>query len=309
MFYLNKEEERYYNKPPFLTISGIVLLTIILISYLSYKNFERSFEAQTVNIATKANKELENSMLYTENIANFIANQIVDKERLTKEEIAKILRNTKPRLDQKQDIFSQIFFDFIDKQDNIIVTESDGILANPYRITKEKRSWIESAKINTWKLIPAKKDKGIITQEIIIPCGFGISRKNGEFVGIITGGINVDKLQEKLKALTTSSYNITILDYENHIISTSDSYVTKQENKIKKEIEASNYNSGFINIEGNKFYYQKTEGYEFKILVGIEEQNYNKKLLQYSLPEIIDNLYLTAFLVILIYLIVRILFL
>ncbi|MBM5782755.1 MAG: hypothetical protein FJ368_04965, partial [Pelagibacterales bacterium] len=181
MFNRNKEKESYYKKPLVLTLTGVALI-VILISYLSYKNFERSFEAQTINIATKANKELEKSMLYTENIANFIANQIVDEDKLTKEEIAKILRNTKPRLDQKQDIFSQIFFDFIDKQDNIIVTESDGILANPYHITKEKRSWIESARINTWKLIPAKKDKGIITQELIIPCGFGISRKNGEFV-------------------------------------------------------------------------------------------------------------------------------
>lgn len=307
MFNLNKEDS-YYNKPLIFTITGIFLI-IILIVYLSYKNFERNFESQTINIATKATKELEKSMLYTENIANFIANQIVDKDKLTKEEIAKILRNTKPRLDQKQDIFSQIFFDFIDTDDNIIVTESDGVLKNPIHITKDQRSWIESARLSPWKLIPAKKDKGIITQEIIIPCGFGISRKSGEFVGIITGGINIGKLQEKLKAITNKTYNITLLDYDNYIISTSDSYIIKQESNIKKAIDSSISNSGFVEIDNNKFYYQKTEGYDFKILVGIDEQDYNKKLLQYSLPEIIDNFYLTAFLMLSLYLIIRILFL
>lgn len=301
-------EEKYYQKPLNIIIFGLILI-VILISYFSYKDFEKNFEKKAMNIATKANKELEKSMLYTENLANFIANQIIDAKQLTKTEIARILRNTKPRLDKKQDIFSEIFFDFIDPDDKIIVTESKGILEKPFHLEKDKRSWLIDAKITPWKLLPAKKDVGVLTKEVIIPCGFGISKRNGEFVGIITGGINVKKLQEKLNEFSSRNYNMTLIDYDNSIVFTSDSEVTNQEDQIKNAILESQDNAGFIKIDGNKFYYQKTDGYDFKILVGVDKKDYTNQFWEYSLPEILENFYLATFLVIYVYVIVRILFL
>lgn len=272
---MKKNKKIYYIKKLIITtIFLVVSLTIFF--FLSYHNSYKDFERNAIIIAENTASEVDETILYTENLANFIANQIVNEEKLDNKKIAKILFNTMPRLDQKQNIYSKIFFDFINPEGTILVTGLDGVLTKNYQLNDEEKSLILSAKNNPWKIIPAKKRKGVITQEIIIPCGFGITRENGEFLGIITGGINVSKLQNKLSRFTDKNYTISLIDGDNEILFTSAVNLEKNQLLLKEKISTLNSTekNGFIEVNKEKFYYQKAENSNFKVLIGINNQKF-----------------------------------
>ncbi len=294
-------------KKDYKLFTNVVVFGAILISFLalffSYRTFYLSSKETIKTTANKVNQQLGESLVYVENISNFIGNQIVEGGDSSKYTVARILLNSQPKIDQKsQDIFTWTLFDFINLRDEVIASSLKGALKAPIKVTQEKRSWIKDSKETPWKLLSSKVDAGIISGETIIPFGFGVAKKNGDLVGIISLGINVEKLQKKLESLASKSYEtIAVISRDGSIVFASNNFDKKFSDSLAQDFQKLNPNQGFFNFKEDNFFYLKNDQYQFKILVGVNRELFWKELWQSFVPKALNTFYLTIFFLILLY--------
>jgi signal transduction histidine kinase len=295
---LNKDYKIFTN----IVVFGAILISLLVL-YFSYKDFNEKSQKIIIYTANKATLQLNESLSYIENISNFIGKQIVAKKNLKLEDIASILFNTKPEIDpETKDIFTWTLFDFIDSNNYVLASSSQGILEKPIYVTKEKRSWIEHSRKTPWKLLSSRTDIGILSKKPIIPFGFGITKENKEFVGIISFGIDVTKLQKKLESASNTPYiTFAFLDRENSIVSKSSNFEQEYTTAIEEIIKETNPKQGFITVKDKQFYYQSSNIYQLKVLVGTNKKEFLSQLKTDFLPKALNTLYLVIFFLVLLY--------
>jgi signal transduction histidine kinase len=295
---LNKDYKLFTN----VVVFGAILISFLIL-FSSYRSFYISSKSAIRSTAHKINQQLGESLNYVENISNFIGNQILEKRDANKENVAKILLNSQPKIDQKsQDIFTWTLFDYINLQDQVIASSLQGALKEPILVTKERRSWIVDSKKQPWKLLSSKVDFGIVSNEKIIPFGFGITKKNGAAAGIISLGVNVEKLQRKLESIAANSYEtFAVIDRSGSIVFTSSNFDKKNIDSLVADFQKLNPHQGFFKLNDDNFYYQLNESYQFKILVGVNHKLFWSLLWEDFIPKALNTLYLTIFFLILLY--------
>ncbi len=295
---LNKDYKLFTN----VVVFGAILISFLIL-FSSYRSFYISSKSAIRSTAHKINQQLGESLNYVENISNFIGNQILEKRDANKENVAKILLNSQPKIDQKsQDIFTWTLFDYINLQDQVIASSLQGALKEPILVTKERRSWIVDSKKQPWKLLSSKVDFGIVSNEKIIPFGFGITKKNGAAAGIISLGVNVEKLQRKLESIAANSYEtFAVIDRSGSIVFTSNNFDKKNIDSLVSDFQKLNLHQGFFKLNDDNFYYQLNESYQFKIIVGVNHKLFWSRLWEDFIPKALNTLYLTIFFLILLY--------
>lgn len=283
---------------------SIAIATITL--FLSYRNFNNDSKQAIAISSKKITQQITESLSYVENISNFIANQIVDSNSTRSEKVARILLNSKLKIDQNQhDIFTWTLFDFVNTKNYVTASSTQGVLLKPTLITNEKRSWVNESRLSPWKLVPSKADIGIVSKEPIIPFGFGITKNKNDFIGIISLGVNINKLLKNLNLLLTENYvEFAIIDKNNSIAFTSENFDKKKHENLEKSlktVDLKNAAEGFVEIDHQEFYYQKISRYQFGVLTSVNQKSF---ILQFSkdfLPKALNTLYLTVFFLILMY--------
>lgn len=296
---LNKDYKLFAN----IVIIGAIV-TSILVLLTSYNEFNKNSKLAVTTTANNIDKQIKESLSYVENIANFIGNQITEFDSFkNKENVASILFNTKPKIDQKShDIFTWTLFDFINDQNQVVVSSSQGILSKPINITKDQRSWIEYSRQTPWRLLPSKPDTGLISKEKIIPCGFGLMSSKGKFIGIISAGINVQKLQKKLESIPNEKYlNFIILGDDNSTITNSNNLSWDKTRSIVTNFNKLDPREGFFYIGSEEFYYKTNQDYGLKIIIGVDSKAFLSQLRWLFIPKILNTLYLTIFFLVLLY--------
>jgi signal transduction histidine kinase len=273
--------------------------------YFSYRDFTKVSKQAMSSTTNKIDQQITESLYYLENISHFVANQIIKYGNSKKENIASILVNARPKInDNGYDFFTWTLFDFVDANNYVIASSTHGAIANPILVTNEERSWINQAKQKPWKLLSSKVDTGIISREPIIPFGFGISDK-GKFLGTISFGINIEKLQRKLELLSSLSYiKFVVFDDKNSALLSSENFNKEQVFEIAdafEKLDKSLLKSGFIEINNQTFYYQPSSLHSFTILTGINKKMFLSELRINFLPHFFNTLYLTIFFLILLF--------
>jgi signal transduction histidine kinase len=293
---LNKDYKLFTN----IVVLGAILISLALL-HISYKNFNANSKLVIADIANKTNQQLTESLSYVNNISNFIGNQIISEKHINKESISNIILNTNIKSGSEiQDIFTWTLFDFIDQNGYVIASSTQGIIDNPPLVKEKARPWISEAKTSPWRLLASKPDIGIISKEPIIPFGFGISRKDGAFIGTISLGINVNKLKRKLQSISHNSYaTFAIIDKENDIIISSDNFNLKKTAPLLEKLNQ--YEQGLIKLNDNDFFYRLNDYCQFKIIVGIDRKMFLSQLRADFFPKALNTLYLIIFFLILLY--------
>ena len=267
--------------------------------YFSYQGLLHDSKIKLSNTANKINSELEEHLTYIENLSNFVSNQIANKKNITNSEIATILVNTKPRIDQRtQNIMTWTLFDFLNQQNQVIASSSQGLLTKKILITNEQRSWVKQARIKPWQLLHSYKDIGTVSGEETIPLGFGVTKENGEFLGILSLGINIGKIQRRLETLLVEPYITFILTDQNGDIIFTSQNIEKSDARLDiSKLDSANDN---ITLAG-KQYCHKVNDHQFHILVGIDNALFLHYLRQNLLPKIFNTFYLTIFFLVILY--------
>lgn len=295
---INKDYKLFTN----IVVFGAIIISLSILA-LSYRNFQEKVNYIMADTANKAQNQIRHSISYARTTTNLIANQIADKQSPSTTDIASILLKFEAKMDQtEQDIFTWTLYDFVNPENEIIASSTQGILNQRITINKKTRPWIDECKEKPWKLISSGPTIGMISKESIISFGFGITDKKSNFLGTLSFGISIPKLK---KAISSQIYSplasIAVIDQGNNIILTSDNFEIDTIAELSREVKKANINSGFLEIEGDKFYYKQNNHNQFKIVVGTNKKALISELKADFVPKILNTLYLTLFFLILLH--------
>ncbi|MDX2050426.1 MAG: hypothetical protein SFT93_04580, partial [Rickettsiaceae bacterium] len=225
---------------------------------------------------------MNNSFDYINKYSTILANNIALLNTRDSKTIGDILQKTYTVAGIGSDITTLTKFDFVDPDGRVIANVTDGALKDQIYVNKSDREWMTLAPKEPMKLhITPTIVKGIVPNTSIIdygiPAGMGVVNKKGKFLGIVSSGVDVNKLAVVLiKELEKSSLEFLILNDKYEFVASSagasDNYNIIP-SKIDKNTSRHNYKPSLlpssINI-GDTIYsaYARLENYPFIILIG-----------------------------------------
>lgn len=306
------------NKPSLLRYFRYLIFTLVvgttIVTTTTYSNSKKNFDLKTQekikNNAIKLGNQVDDSLIYVENFVNLIATRISKQNTTAPEPIAAILESVSPKIDDdKYDIFTWTLFDFIAPNGHVLAASTVGVLKKNIIITPDRRSWIVDARFEPWKFHIAKSDIGIVSHEPIIPIGFGVTSKQNKFLGIISLGVNTEKLKKALELSTEGLItNFAILNRDYSIITASENFDFKKQNEFQKNLTNALNSSfidtsgSFIKVDNRTFFCLKITHYpDLTIISGIDKKIADTEFWSEILPNILNTLYLTTFFLILLY--------
>lgn len=291
-----------------LVIGALIVMTITFLS--SKRNFDLKTQEKIKNNAIKLGNQVDDSLIYVENFVNLIATRVSQQNIATSQLVATILESVRPKIDDdKYNIFTWTLFDFITPDGRVLAASTIGVLEKNITITPNRRSWMIDARFEPWKFHIAKSDIGIVSNEPIIPIGFGVTNKKNKFLGIISLGVNTEKLKKALELSTEGLItNFAILNSDHSIITASKNFDLENQTEFQKKLAATlnssfaDVSGSFIKIENRTFFCLKITHYPDLIIIsGVDKKIANTEFLSEVLPKILNTLYLTIFFLILLY--------
>ncbi|WP_039459315.1 sensor histidine kinase [Candidatus Jidaibacter acanthamoebae] len=128
---------------------------------------------------------------------------------------------------------------------NIRVDSGLGIMKSPYK-NISTRHFLPDTVTQPWKLRIGSYKTDIVTGTKVIPFGMGITNEAGQYLGTITSGFELFKLEQHLSNIEIYNKNISffIIDKEGKVIIKSKGSIISENlnNFIKKFINSKNYN-------------------------------------------------------------------
>ncbi len=287
----------------------IIIIATLIINISNYffldKNFNDNIENRKKDSAKILVGKFDESLVYIENFANFIGKRIAHEDSNKAEVVAQILQSIKPKIDHFQyNIFTWTLFDFVDPRGYIIAVSNFGVVDKPILITKEKRSWITTAKEDTFKLQFSRKDIGVISNEKILPVALGVYGKSG-FLGYVTLGVNINKMTESFQAaISNKTIKFTIFDQDFNQVLSSQNFDLGYVNQIRTYL-LNNKNNLKLNepfvLDGKGYYLSNSGNYPFIFVVGVDEDMVRREFWSQFFPKVSNTLYLTIFFLVLLY--------
>lgn len=278
-------------------------LTTFIGCILYSKNFDYRIEKRQKYAAKQIIKKFDESISYADNITNFVAKRIA-KRNGKQQMVASILQDSKPKMENIDDnIFTWTLLDFVNPSGYVIASSALGVVDKPNFISQDKRSWIVSARTQPWKLQFSKKDIGISSGKTVIPLGFGVTGANNNFLGIISLGINIEKLSSVLQSVVSNeSIKYALFDENYSLVLSSENFEPGELTDLEHHLESyknSLKDSDNFEVNDNTFNLEKSKIYPFSIVVSSDNRAITQEFWSTLLPKIIGSIYLTIFFVLL----------
>lgn len=287
-------------------LSYFAIIGAVVISLISYSNlksdFADKFAQEKRAESTRLTNQINEIFTYSQNYINLVATRIAEADSSDPKVVARILKDIATTISEDQNFFTWTVFDFIDPSGKVIATSNGGVMENAVYIPKEKRTWMTDAPKNPWKLHIAKSDIGIISGENIIPCGFAVTDKRNKLLGIITFGISIKKLQEKLEdTLADQITSFALLNKDHSVILSSRNF---DKEDLKNGVTIEDNLNGYLDLNNKSYYHANLpENVGLSVLTGVSQDDAYIKILTELFPKIITIAYLTLLFLILLYLI------
>lgn len=290
------------SKGYFRLFSGLFSIIIFLSLYNSYSFFKNLEEKQKIEyeiLSSSAESIFEINFSEIEHFMNFMGQKISAKVvnpigPSDIKNIAQIIIDTQKNLDdQKTELLSWTLFDFVTPNGDVVVTSKNGILEKSVFVEKNKRDWMAKSSELPWQGIFSSKDIGIISKELVIPYGYGITDKNNNFLGTISTGFSIRKLQQKLDNLITRiGIDFILMDNNfNIILSSNQQPISLSQTQIE-QIKTSN-NSSEIEIGKIKYGLIKSvKNYPLILMIGKDKKILNTEFKSYFYGLVRQNLIL-----------------
>jgi signal transduction histidine kinase len=278
-------------------IATAILLSILIVFFTLFHLWSthgKQIELQNQRAAVQAEKlssELDNTLNYITTVLHFLGKKVNSTETLTLEAISNLFNNQYIANKSVTDFFSWTGFDWVTPDYMLVASTMHGVMEKP--IDMSFREYPEKCKAKPFTLHFDPPALGVPSRQWVIPSGFGIQNHQGEFVGLISLGINIAKLGNHLeKYLSHSGLEFIVVDHNMNVIYASN---TTNENlslleKPLKEIENSflvkkgTLENSFSFQNTDYSYYHKLNNHPFVLLVG-----YNKVIANNELYESIRS--------------------
>lgn len=295
--------EKYFSLN-FLMLVAYIFATISIIIYAKkdYNNFIERKQKALESTSYKIAFDLANIFDNIEITFGEIGKKIVRSDE-SKIAIGKVLIDSElARLDDsvEKQLSSGKFY-WIDAQNRLSVN-SNGVIENP--ITLSDRDYLQHTSRIFGRIFGGEPIVGAVSGQYIIPVGYGILGKKGEYIGSLAVGLRLSELNARLSALIDGSkVNFAIFDEHNDLLLASDENMFKNDKEFLDELAKGE-------IVTNKKFMSETALFKHKnsymILRGIEKYPYkiaviypNKMLISElaleMLPLLIQFLFMTVF--------------
>ncbi len=230
-----------------IAISCLIVWLYVNIIYIEEQKIKTAIEAEAIRVETA----LLNRISDTSSIAESMELQII-KNYKNKNYINQILQKfrTAPELN---DIFSWTIFSWSDDKYNLIVDAKYGIMKEP--IDLSSRDYMSLTKATPGKFYLGVPVIGSTSNEWMIPGGVGLTDKNGNYIGTISIGFEIESLMRSLNNSIKENYIKFQLVKESGLSITEMRYaISDLQNRsnaidsIKKEIKLSEIHNSLISV-------------------------------------------------------------
>lgn len=300
-------------KRPSLSINYFILSTVLMLlvvggslwfGYSVYKSQIQDRNHQCEIEADRLASKVRQSLDYISNLAQFIGKRIVENDSSDLRYIASIFRNKFTAKVKEQDAFLWSIFGWVDLNDDVVVTNREGILTSPTHVSS--REYLKRAPESPWKLHLDDPSIGLTSWEYVIPGGMGITDKKGEYIGAVTMGLNIFRLTNLLEqAVSTSGVSFLLVTRDFRLVSQpSNNQVELRGGFLKDKLGylASNLTreSGALKQpltygDVTYKYYRLISPYPYILLVGedtyVSQREFREKVVPFITPMIIMGMF------------------
>ncbi len=271
-------------------IKNILILSIASFAFSFVVNYNLLTIKNKNSVQKNANKidlVLNQSFEETENLLISIGKKII-KTYPSNKSILQIFIDSAKEL-SSDNIFSWSLFDWVNIQGFQTVNTALGIRENPPRVSLE-RNYLERGK-RAWKIIFSDIAIGNPSKILVIPVGVRIEDKDVGRIGVVSLGIEIEKLTNLIKRNIDSNIHFLIVDIRNNKISLSSK---DSENVLEEYLFTMPESLNDVKYVKEKEMISK---YPYKIWVGYDIKQFWNDVLRYSLlsmiPVIIILIYIT----------------
>lgn len=298
-------------------ITSFVVAIVVTLTFIflvkTYSEQKEKVENNMEREAKRIEKIFVENIEYTTRNLEQIATQIRKCDGSTKA-ISKILSiyktNSKVSSNQPWTVYS-----WINTDNKLVANSNTGIMRKPLdhsdlyvlKLTREKPNIIHFGAYY----------RGRVTNKTVLPVVMGVYDNNNKFRGVLSVGLNVKTIKEKLKAVLRENYtNFSIIDGRLHVLFSSKNEIpglsnydniindSKLTNAIKK-MDFFNNNAkkaqGIVNIwSGENYYLSKLDDLPFILYINTSPDEIGDKIFRTVIHKFIEISIFSSFFLILI---------
>lgn len=281
---------------------GLIALTIIYFSFLSYDSYLNRKRLEMEAAAYEIEMNFTNTLSYAESVLNFMNRQIA-ASKSSNDKIAEILASFNHSYygyNSIKDVISAGMFYWIDGNRNLVAS-SAGVIQSP--IDLSSRSYLVNTQKDPWRIYTGTPVIGASSGQYVIPAAVGVLDNNGEYIGTSVVSFKVFGLLEKFKNLIDYyGSEFAILDENNKVLMESEIGLFSEDNDLLNNLKLSNQSlhqemvSDFSLFKNRNYVIVRNiEKYPYKILIGNKNSVLSGEVLFELLPHLIELIILTIF--------------
>ena len=271
----DKQNYQYSLLGRFLTLMALAfIMLIIIIGWKIEKVRKNDLEIYLSTAVNNVTHNLNDNLTYTADKMRFLGSLITNNNQQDYVKIRDLLKvfAIDPKL-KKMMLWGTIVW--VDNQDRAVVDSYSGILKFPKILVP----YIKEVVNKPYLLHYGKTLIGYVSGTPVIPAAMGLNNSAGKFLGSMTIGIDIEKLNARIKkSVQNDNIDYAIFSVaENGIITKSSNFDRKDTIKITEDVKK------FINEKGNKKIYKiennyyvlsKIGDFPFIIIAGINSKTF-----------------------------------
>ncbi len=247
--------------------------------------------------AIKIESIVMSDLFLLDKIYNFMGREIVKQDKAEDlQYIHKLFLQT--ITSANLDFLSWTKFDWVDRNDNLVVNSVRGVEMKDAQNVFAQRKYVWQVKFSpeggSWGLKFSEPAVGNMSKVNVVPVAFGVSNDDGAYLGLISSGISIAKLSDKLESVISANNQFVMIDSDHYQyvaglgMAQQDSNLQNLINDIKNQHKYLQ-NDGFLekNLKYNNvnFVYNLKMKYPFTVFVGYDQKLFWRDLARSFLSE------------------------
>lgn len=260
-------------------------------SFFLYKSYFKNLDQNLKRNAATIEQGLGETLSDIERLALYAGKGIINADT-DLEKIFHLLNgigNAKYRIKE-----SITVFEWSNHENQCILNSEVGLLKEPIDVTN--RSYVRLCREKPWVVHLGPPVYGITTQLWIIPGGIGITDAKGKYKGMITFGINIYHLTEKLSADLPASTRFLLLDqHQNPVLRSQsiqekkhhDAFLNLKEIRLPANVENGEIDPIIKDKNISYVHFRNLHPYPYTLLVGYDDDFIENDLIATIIPKIL----------------------
>ncbi len=263
-----------------LLVTFVVFIYSVIFVALDYYNFRQEVDLAVREQNIRAKNGFLEMFVHTKYIAESISRQILIKhsgqKKIDYNFINSLLIGYRNSVNE---LISWSAFSWADKNFNIAVSSSVGIIKNPVSI--KDRDYISLTVLYPHHIHLGTPVMSAVSNVWSIPVGYGVMDQRGNYLGAVVTGMVLDGIGKRLdESITDQNVTFAILDSSGKIVAKSLNFDSRKTEKFFSKLKL---NPTIKSLRYKNGYYQKIDDYPYGVVTFYRYGVLNNKLMRISI--------------------------